>query len=380
MRVFLCHFLWISDQIVSEGEFSLTVIWWYHTKGLGAPMTSLSLVQSLLLSLSAKEVFEIFPLGLYFRLRSNIKQNLGRCLWWWGGEEKGQNPKNSYSGRLFCLEQVQALSQGWKGLTSPWEDCVESQEGSLPFICWKIKEPWIVWVKSMRFYQSRLLICVRVAFDTKINAKSAKYLGFNQISSSLHQLFPRSCVSTKKISCVIPACLWSFPLLPPYHVMADGCENWSNGATAAGREVFSAIQMMSWPVVTAELFLARDHSTSAAYQAGCVLRRGTVQLAGASSQTWLLLWEQEKAQVLGRDWLCLTCASTILPQNSEEEEKQVVCCFSGWSRCWDVVCVGKHQVRNAFWECSTTAALVWLQRHALCGSKIKFAWSVFFQC
>ena len=78
-------------------------------------------------------------------------------------------------------------------------------------------------------------------------------------------------------------------------------------------EVFSSIQVTAWPVVTAELLLARDHSTSPAYQAGCVLWHGTVQLADASSQTWLLLWEPEKAQVLGRDGLCLTCTSAILP-------------------------------------------------------------------
>lgn len=34
-------------------------------------------------------------------------------------------------------------------------------------------------------------------------------------------------------------------------------------------EVFSSIQMTAWPVLTAELFLARDHSVSAVYQVVC---------------------------------------------------------------------------------------------------------------
>ena len=92
--------------------------WWYDDttpKGWGAPTTSLSLVQSLLLLLSAKEVLEIFPLGLYFHLRSNIEQNLGRCLWWWGGEEKGQTPQNSYSGRLFAWSKFRLWAKAEKG-------------------------------------------------------------------------------------------------------------------------------------------------------------------------------------------------------------------------------------------------------------------------
>jgi len=92
--------------------------WWYDgttPKGWGAPTTSLSLVRSLLLLLSAKEVLEIFPLGPYFNLRSNIEQNLGRCLWWWGGGEKGQTPKNSYIGSLFAWSKSRLWARAGKG-------------------------------------------------------------------------------------------------------------------------------------------------------------------------------------------------------------------------------------------------------------------------
>lgn len=153
---------------------------------------------------------------------------------------------------------------------------------------------------------------MRVAFGTKMNGKVAKYLGFNQISSDLHQLFPRSRAGTRKISHVIPdACdpFLSFPL-PAQRQL--GVETGPIVLRPQG-EVFSSVRMTVRPAVTAELFLARDHSTtSAAYRVVCY-GMGQVQLTEASSQTWLLLWQQEKAQVLGRDRLCLSCTGAGLP-------------------------------------------------------------------
>ena len=185
-----------------------------------------------------------------------------------------------------------------------------------------------MWVRSVRFYHSRLSFCVRVAFDTKMNGKLAKYFVFYQISGNLHQFFPRAILAQGRSAVrSLHACdrFLSFPLT-----------TWWRMGVKTGRivlqpqgEVFSSIQVTAWSVVTAELLLARDHSTSPAYQAGCVLWRGMVQLADASSQTWLRLWESEKAQVLGRDGLCLTCTSAILPWNSKEEKKQSCDAFQG---------------------------------------------------
>lgn len=88
-------------------HLKMSSAWWWQCgstmpKGWGAPTTSVSPVQALLLSLSAKDVLEIFPLRLYFHLGGSIEQNLWRCLWWGAWEEKGQAPQNSTSGNLFA--------------------------------------------------------------------------------------------------------------------------------------------------------------------------------------------------------------------------------------------------------------------------------------
>lgn len=178
----------------------------------------------------------------------------------------------------------------------------------MPSICWEIRDLQIVWVRSIRFYHTILSFCERVAFDTKMNGKLAKCLGFNQISSSLNQFFPRSHVSARNISYVIPASSRSFPLLPPYRVMANRCENQSNSATAAGRDIHPRPD---------------DSVASGDGKAPppCVLWCGTVQLADASSQTWLL-WEREEAQVLGRDWPRL---STIFIKRARKRKRRTSC-------------------------------------------------------
>lgn len=76
--------------------------------------------------------------------------------------------------------------------------------------CLKIKDPQIVQFRSIRFYHSKPSFGVRLAFGTEMDGKLAKHLGFNQISSNLHQVFPRSHISTRKISYRIPTGLRSF--------------------------------------------------------------------------------------------------------------------------------------------------------------------------